>query len=75
MNDGRLAGPVGTDKAGNFSCLDDERHVVDRLEVAVSFRQVLNGNEHRDTVRQASIGNKPFAALFFMPVAIPPPKR
>src|SRR5208282_2129848 len=72
MNDGRFASPIGTDKAGNFSCLDDERDVVDRPKIAVGLCQALNANEHRDTVRQGTIGNKPLAVLFFAPAAAPP---
>jgi hypothetical protein len=60
MNDGRFAGPVGAHKASNFSCLNDERDVVDRLEVAVGFRQALDGDEHRDTLRYERIQNKLF---------------
>ena len=67
MNDGRFAGPVGTDQAGNFSSVNDERHVVDRRELAVGFRQSLDSNEHRATVRLRNIDDKLLVELFFVP--------
>jgi hypothetical protein len=63
MNDRRFAGSIGTNEAGNFSLLNGERHVVNRFEIAVSFSQALDGNEHRDTVREESIRDKLFVAL------------
>ena len=67
VNDGRLASSIGTDKAGNFSRLDDERNLVERLEIAVGFRETLDRNQHRETVRRQSIRNKPFPDLFAAP--------
>ena len=65
MNDGGLAGPVRADQAGNFSRADLERNIVDGGELAESFRQALDGNEHRDTLRQRRVHNKQRVVIFF----------
>jgi hypothetical protein len=42
----RLAGPVGTDDRDQFAGVNGERHIVERLCVAVVEMQVLDGEDH-----------------------------
>jgi hypothetical protein len=67
VNNGGFAGSVGTDQACDFSAPDHERDLVERGEGAVGFRQPIDGNEHRDTVREQIIQNKRFAARAYSP--------